>query len=193
LSRATTRERIARTALRVLEKEGPDAVSMRRIASMIGITPMAIYHHFPNREALLRSVVDAEFEHFLEIIRSAPAPESPEDQVIHVMDTYLDYALARGHIFDYVFSKPRPDARRWPEDFRQRRSPTLNLVAEQVEKWMQSGTVKQDDVWEVALELWAHAHGYLTLYRAGRLDLSRDDFKKLVQRSIRRLLDGLKT
>jgi len=45
----TTAEQIAKVVLEILESEGPEAVSMRRIAHAVGVTPMAIYHHFPNR------------------------------------------------------------------------------------------------------------------------------------------------
>ena len=38
---------------------------MRRVAEAVGITPMAIYHHFPNRDSLLNSVTDREFAKFL--------------------------------------------------------------------------------------------------------------------------------
>jgi AcrR family transcriptional regulator len=176
----------------VLEREGPGAVSMRRIAGLVGITPMAIYHHFANREVLLRSVVDKEFDELLELIRKQRSTGSFEGNIIHIMDAYIDYAFTRPHIFDYVFSKPRADARRFPEDFRARRSPTLNPLADAVATWMQEGKLKKDDVWEIALELWAHAHGYVVLYRAGRFNLSQKDFKQLVQRSIQRLLHGLK-
>ncbi len=187
-----TEQRIARAALRILETEGPEAVSMRRIARAVGITPMAIYHHFANREALLRSVVDREFGQLLDFFRKSAPTGTLEADIVHTMDAYLDYAFARPRIFDYVFSKPRPDARRFPDDFRARRSPTLNPVADMVEHWMKVGKLRKDDVWEVALELWAHMHGYLTLYRAGRFNLSRGDFRKLVHRSMKRLLDGLK-
>lgn len=165
---------------------------MRRIARRAGITPMAIYHHFPNREALLKSVVDKEFEQLLEFIQKTPPQGVFEDDIVHIMDAYIEYAFARPHIFDYVFSKPRPDARRFPDDFRARRSPTLNPIADAVEKWMHEGKLKKDDVWEVALDLWAHAHGYVTFYRAGRFNLTPADFKKLVERSMKRLLEGLK-
>lgn len=188
-----TEQRIARCALRVLEKEGPEAVSMRRIAGNVGITPMAIYHHFPSREELLRSVVEKEFEQLLEFIRKAPRRGSFEEDIVHIMDSYLDYGFARPHIFDYMFSNVRGDARRFPDDFRARRSPTLNVIADAVARWMDEGRLKRDDVWEIAFELWAHAHGYLMLYRAGRFNLSQKEFKKLVQRSIKRLLDGLKS
>jgi AcrR family transcriptional regulator len=188
----TTEQRIARAALNILEKQGPEAVSMRRIAEEVGITPMAIYHYFPNREELLHSIVTKEFSELLSFIQRAPASSSMEKHFVHIMDAYMDYAFARPHIFDYIFSKPRPGARRFPEDFRERRSPTLNPLADEVAKSMEKGQLRQDDVWEVAFGLWAHAHGYVTLYRAGRINLSRDEFKKLVNRSLRRMLHGLK-
>jgi AcrR family transcriptional regulator len=187
-----TERRIARFALRILEKEGPEAVSMRRIAALARITPMAIYYHFANREVLLRSVVDKEFEQLLDFIRKTPPSGSFEADMTHIMDAYIDYAFARPHIFDYVFSKARADARRFPDDFRARRSPTLNPIADSVAHWMEQGKLKTDDIWEIALELWAHAHGYVMLYRAGRFNLSQTEFKKLVQRSLTRLFDGLK-
>jgi len=190
--RDNTERRIARCALRILEKHGPEAVSMRRIAGLARVTPMAIYHYFANREALLRSVVDKEFEQLLDFIRKTPPSGSFEADMVHIMDAYIDYAFARPHVFDYVFSNPRPAARRFPDDFRARRSPTLNPIADSVAQWMQEGKLKKDDVWEISLELWAHAHGYVTLYRAGRFNLSQTDFKTLVQRSLRRLFDGLK-
>ena len=65
------------------------------------------------------------------------------------------------------------------------------LTVDLVSFWMKRGKLKQDDVWEIALALWAHAQGYLALWRAGRFHLSEDEFRKLVHRSFRRLLHGL--
>ena len=165
---------------------------MRRLARSIGITPMAIYHHFDTREALLRDVVDAEFGAFLDLLGNMPTYVAAEDQIVHALDAYLEYALSRPQIFDYVFSKPRKDARCYPEDFRARRSPTLTPLADAVAKWMEEGVIEREDVWEVTLELWAHVHGYIALYRAGRLSLPPEELKDLVHRSMRRLFHGLK-
>lgn len=188
-----TAERIAEITLRVLEKEGPEKVSMRRIAKAVGITPMAIYHYYRDREALLKSVTDAEFGKLLHFFEARQKRSTRDNRLLTIMDGYLDYALARPQIFDYVFSRYRSGARRFPDDFRGRQSPTLNPVADAMAEAMQSGELKQDDVWEVALELWAHVHGYVTLYRAGRFNLSERKFRLLVRRSIQRLLDGLRT
>jgi AcrR family transcriptional regulator len=187
-----TYSRIYQRALAILESEGPQAVSMRRIAKEVGITPMAIYHHFPSREILLDKVVDTEFERLAEFFRAPVKGSSAAARIVHVMDGYMDYALAHPRIFDYVFASPRPGARRFPEDFRARRSPTLNVTADALAGWMKDGELKRDDVWEVAMELWAGVHGYLALYRGGRFNLTENEFRKLVRRSLRRLFHGLK-
>src|SRR3984885_8902653 len=186
-----TSQQIYQCALRILEAEGPQAVSMRRVAKEVGITAMAIYHHFPSREALLDAVVDSEFEQLVRFFSRSSGKRSFKAAMIHIMDGYIDYALAHPCIFDYVFSMPRPDARRFPDDFRARRSPTLNITADIVSSWMKLGKLKRDDLWEVTMELWAHAHGYLALWRAGRFHLSEEEFRKLVHRSLRRLLYGI--
>jgi AcrR family transcriptional regulator len=123
-----TSQQIHQCALRILEAEGPQAVSMRRVAKEVGITAMAIYHHFPSREALLDAVVDSEFEQLVVFFRRSQTRRSFEAAIIHIMDGYIEYALTHPCIFDYVFSSPRPGARRFPDDFRARRSPTMNLV-----------------------------------------------------------------
>ena len=187
-----TEERIAETALNLLETDGEQGVSMRRVATAVGITPMAIYHHFADRRALLNFIVDREFTRYLESLQALPRRGTYESQILTCMDAYIDYAFAHPRIFDYVFSEPRLGARRFPEDFRARRSPTLNPVADLLQKAMEAGFLKQDDIWEVAMELWAHTHGYVSLYRGGRFALSEKDFRALVRRSIRRLIHGLK-
>jgi AcrR family transcriptional regulator len=187
-----TSARIAIAALAILEAEGAQAVSMRRVASAVGVTPMAIYHHFPNREALLKFVTDREFEKLVDYMRALSAGTSVDDELLRVMDYYIDYSLSRPAVFDYVFSQHRDDARRFPDDFRARRSPTLNRVADTISAAMRTGVLVKDDVWEVAMELWALIHGYITLYRAGRFALSERKFRLLCRRSVRRLLDGLR-
>jgi AcrR family transcriptional regulator len=192
VSTGNTADRIARVALAFLEKDGPEAVSMRRIAHAVGITPMAIYHHFPNRNTLMNTITDREFARLLGHIQAHPLRGSGEAKLIAVMEGYVDYAFAQPRVFDYIFSRIRPNARKFPKDFRARRSPTLNPVADAIASAMQDGFLKKDDVWEIAFALWAHVHGYVMLYRGGRIGLSEKEFRKLLHRSMRRFLHGLK-
>jgi AcrR family transcriptional regulator len=51
-----SRERVVEAALRVMDEEGLDAVSMRRIAREVGVEAMSLYHHVRDKEDLLDAV-----------------------------------------------------------------------------------------------------------------------------------------
>ena len=54
-----SRLRIARAALAVVDRDGLDALTMRRLGSELGVEGMAVYRHFPNKAAVLAGVVEA--------------------------------------------------------------------------------------------------------------------------------------
>jgi AcrR family transcriptional regulator len=43
-------------ALRLIDAEGVEALSMRKLAAELGANPMSLYHHVPNKAALLHGV-----------------------------------------------------------------------------------------------------------------------------------------
>jgi AcrR family transcriptional regulator len=53
-----TRLRIIELALEIVDGEGLGAMNMRRLASAAGVKPMSLYHHFPNKEAILLGVAE---------------------------------------------------------------------------------------------------------------------------------------
>lgn len=191
MSRPDTARRILAAARVLFEREGPAAVSMRRVAAAVGITPMAIYRHFPSRDAMLGRIGD---DSFGEIARHWDARRSGSDplaQLVAIQMIYLDYALAHPHLFDHAFSARRDDARRFPDDFRARRSPTLNVVHDAVVEAQQAGVLREGDAWDIAMTLWAHSHGLVALYRAGRFSYDDRRFQAFYRESLERLLEGL--
>ncbi len=52
------KNKILLTALQLLDAHGSPGLTMRSLALSLEVTPMALYNHFPNRSALLRSVSD---------------------------------------------------------------------------------------------------------------------------------------
>lgn len=45
-------------AIALIERDGPAALSMRRLGSELGVEGMAIYHHFRNRDELVTAIGD---------------------------------------------------------------------------------------------------------------------------------------
>jgi len=186
-----TAEKILQAAHALFDREGAQAVTMRRVADAVGVSAMAIYRHFPNRDALLKRLSDDTFQQVAQDWSAKLRARSPRKRLLEVMEPYLDYALRHPHQFDHAFAVRRDDARRFPEDFRARRSPTLNLVADTVAEGIRAGVLRKDDPWDVAMSVWAHAHGLVALYRAGRFSYDEAQFRAFYLRSLRRLIDGL--
>ena len=53
-----SRERILRAAVDLADQAGVDALSMRRLASELGVVPMALYKHVANKDELLDGMID---------------------------------------------------------------------------------------------------------------------------------------
>lgn len=192
MPRLSTSDKILRAALKLFERGGAEAVSMRRIADAVGITPMAIYRHFPNREALLKRLSDDSFQAIAHEWAAHGTHPDVLERLLALLTPYLDYALANPHLFDHAFSLRRDDARRFPEDFRERQSPTLTVIADAIDEGMRQGVLRKDDPWDVAMTLWAQAHGLIVLYRAGRFSYDEAVFRAFYLASLRRVIDGIK-
>jgi AcrR family transcriptional regulator len=53
-----TREQIAATAIRIADTEGFEAVSMRRLATELGVATMSLYHYVRTKDELLALLMD---------------------------------------------------------------------------------------------------------------------------------------
>jgi TetR/AcrR family transcriptional regulator, tetracycline repressor protein len=97
-----TRERIVGAALRVIDEFGLDALSMRRLGSQLGVDPMSIYHHIPNKEALLRAVVHDVFA----TMRVPPSTGRWQQRVRGWANAYRDVARAHPNLALQIVSDP---------------------------------------------------------------------------------------
>ncbi|WP_067703271.1 TetR/AcrR family transcriptional regulator [Nocardia jejuensis] len=60
--RPITRAAVLETALRIVDQDGVDALSMRRLAEAVRRDPMVIYRHVPNKAAVLDGVAELVFD-----------------------------------------------------------------------------------------------------------------------------------
>lgn len=186
-----TSARIAAAALAILVDEGADAVSMRRVAADAGVTAMAIYKHFPDRLALLRSVADAAFAE-MGAQWGRRGGEDFASRFNGLLDDFLDFALARPHLYAFLLTDKREQARRFPQDFGHEGSPIYRHVVAAVEQGMRDGILREDDPLEVALSFTSSTQGLVQLYLGGRIGLSEPDFRELCRRTGWRIFDGIK-
>lgn len=72
---ALSREQVLDATLALAEERGLDAVSMREVARRLGVTPMALYRHVGDKQALLDGVVERLLDELPEPDASLPAEE----------------------------------------------------------------------------------------------------------------------
>jgi TetR/AcrR family transcriptional regulator, tetracycline repressor protein len=53
-----SRERVLSAATTLLDRDGPDALTMRRLAANLEVSPMALYNHFDGKQDLMRGVAE---------------------------------------------------------------------------------------------------------------------------------------
>lgn len=191
VSTGSTAERIVAAALAIVTNEGADAVTMRRVAADVGLTTMATYRHFPNRAALLQAVAESANAE-LGKNWTVGAVSDVEDRVLVLLGHFLDFTLSMPHLYSFLMTERRVDARRFPDDFRDHTSPAFTPLLEAIEEGMRSGSLRSDDdALEAAMSVNAVAAGLVQLYLAGRIGCSEAEFRQLCARSVRRVLRGL--
>ena len=76
-----TAEAVIDAALVVIDEEGLDALTMRRLAHDLGVEPVTIYRQLPNKDAILAGVAEKLWREMAppEVRRAAPASGGPPD------------------------------------------------------------------------------------------------------------------
>ncbi len=88
---------IVAAARAILEEEGLDALTMRRIAERLGIRAPSLYKHFPDKESLEAAIISAAFEEQAKVF--ARAVEDGDDPLEALGAAYRSFALAHPHLY----------------------------------------------------------------------------------------------
>ncbi|MBI4830988.1 MAG: TetR/AcrR family transcriptional regulator, partial [Candidatus Lindowbacteria bacterium] len=99
-----TRRRILQNASDLLERGGMNAVSLREVARLVGVTPMAIYNHFPSREALLVAVYEKGVARLArQIWRDVIRADSPARKLRAIVRAYVRFGIKNPYYYTMLF------------------------------------------------------------------------------------------
>jgi AcrR family transcriptional regulator len=97
-----TRELVLTTALELIDRDGSDALSMRRLEAALDRDPMILYRHAPGKAALLDGVVEV----VLGQLSVDPADPDWAGQLRAVARDYRALALAHPHVVPLLVTRP---------------------------------------------------------------------------------------
>lgn len=177
----------------MLVADGPSAVSLRRLASRLGVTAPALYSHFDGKDALLAAVAADEFERLIERVESSAGGDDDPIRTIRAQArAYVEHALENPALFQ-VMTVFRPA---WsPQD----EVPELPMASKSFEvasvavtRAIEQGLLREHDPLMASLTIWAAAHGVATVLLA-RPGLGEDYERALVDSVIDSVVDGLRS
>lgn len=150
MKRTLTRARILKAALKIVEREGLDGLSMRRLADKLDVGTMSLYNHVPNKEALLDGIVELML---LEVDLSFASEKTPSARLRHFAHAMRAAAQRHPEVFRIIAVRP-PSA------------PLLTALDGEVENLRALGFDRQEATQALRLSL-GYVFGYVRLETGG--------------------------
>lgn len=165
---ADFRERLCGVAEKLFAEQGPNGVTMRQLASELGVSPMTPYRYFKDKDEILGAVRAGAFNRFAEALEEAFARETePLAKMQSTAEAYVNFALTQPNAYKLMFDLQHENELQYPELVAAAMRARKTLTAH-VESLIDAGLLSGDPL-KIGLILWAALHGFVELQLAGHL------------------------
>ncbi|HXZ68614.1 MAG TPA: TetR/AcrR family transcriptional regulator, partial [Alphaproteobacteria bacterium] len=149
----------------------------RKIAKAVGVTPMAIYCHYADKDEILDALMLDAFAAWEEKVRAIRARD-PMKWLEKLAWAYLDFAIDEPRRFEAAFLLSGRQARKYPDDYLAGPSVVGEMMGKRIDQLKLEGKLAKAPTLEIALTLWALSQGLVSMYRAGRF-VSEAEFRRI--------------
>jgi AcrR family transcriptional regulator len=172
----SARERLIDAGIRLLEREGVEALQARKVAAEIGMSTMAVYTHFGGMTGLLDAIASEAFTRFAQALTEAPQTDDPVADFLAMGVAYHRFALAHPQRYLLIFGVSSPETiTRSRTDLtvtgaatdRVERAASFDALLTVVRRMIAAGRIRDDDELAIAGRLWSLIHGEVMLELAG--------------------------
>jgi len=154
----STEEHILNAAIRILEKGGVEALTTRAVCQAAGVTAPTLYHHFGDKDGLLRVIVARGVAEFMALKRANQQTRDPLADLRKGWNGWIAFAAERPNLFQLMIESTRNDPSISQESFA-----IMRLIIERLD---QSGRLRID-IETATRAVWAASNGILVLFMQG--------------------------
>jgi AcrR family transcriptional regulator len=97
---------IVEAARHVLEGEGPDSLTMRRLAQELGIQAPSLYKHFPGKAGVELALIEDGLADIGQVSHRAIHQAGSEDRLISLLNAYHRYSVSHPNLYRLATSGP---------------------------------------------------------------------------------------
>jgi len=167
----STRAKILDVALSILQESGPEALTSRAIAEVLGVAHMSLFTYFENHAAILRALRERELSKWQAQQQGFEQRATPENIVQVVEDVlrhYIDFACENPNLYRLTWVLPELGIES-PEENRQRTLNTVGHLAGLLQLGMESGVFENHEPLLAAGTALAMVNTPFILFHNGRL------------------------
>lgn len=165
------REALLCAATDLIRTQGLEALSMRKLADQVGVSRMAPYHHFKDKNALLCAIAEAGFQQqdaavctLMEQHADLKHPELFEQYVL----AYIHFAHSHAETYDLMYGRDIWKAGEPTESLKQISKQSFRHWVNWIETLQDAGLFSQDEpALRIAQSTWAALHGLCRLFNDG--------------------------
>lgn len=189
---ALQRDKILTQACELLIAGGLDGLSMRELARRLGVTAPALYRHYASKEKVLVDVVGEAIKTFAQYLYKALEGRTPMERFSLTGMRYVDFALEHPQFYEIIHvSHQLIGLEELPREASAQSCATGQFMVDRVREGVECGMLRKADVNDVAMSIWAHAHGIVSLYHRGLLGMDEEQFREFFRQSTWRLMKGI--
>jgi AcrR family transcriptional regulator len=181
--RASIHDRIIEAALRVLEREGAAALTVRRIAADVEYTPPVVYQHFANKDALVLRLVEHGHGLLLAELRRVVEEPDIDRRILRAASAYVRFAGEHPHLYE-AMNGTVVDA----DERRRAAEPAIDVLKELLATWSDAHGVELADHDEACEIVWGTLYGMASLGRLGTVGTERA--QRLAEQALGAILRG---
>ncbi len=184
------REDLCEVAARLFARDGYEAVTMRAIASELGVSAMTPYRYFKSKGEIYRAVRARAFVRFGERVEAAAVGQKdPIARLRALFLAYLGFACDEPGAYRIMFELEPPRDAQPSEEERALIEATWQPLLQTLDDAVNTGVVR-GDASTLANLCWVQVHGLASLHISGRLTFGRS-FDELFAPIFDALLHGI--
>ncbi len=157
-----TKTKILEAASELFAEGGARALSVRAISGRAGLSTIGIYNHFQGKQGILDALYIEGFEMVMEAIEIERAGRNARDVVLIGLSKYADMANTHWGHYRLIFGKGDPTYTP-SEEAKRVGAKAFHKLALLIAPAIPAAVTKRKQR-EVALQIWALAHGYMSLH-----------------------------
>lgn len=150
----------------ILESEGAEALSVRRIAAAAGVAPMGVYNHFDSKSGIIDALFIQGFERLAAALQAAAETPDPYEALREGGRRYRALALEHPMVYQLMFLRVVPGYEASGHALEVAGGAFNSLVAN-VQRAMAAGVIAEGPPDVTARLIWASIHGWVSLELLG--------------------------